>query len=422
MRKSLLLIVSIVVSQQVFSQISISGEVRPRYEFRNGYQALSQNFDQFGSFIDQRTRVNFNFKNEDYIFKVVMQDIRTWGSQSQLVNNDGALTSIHEAWGEVLFTSKYSLKVGRQEIAYDDHRIFGNVGWAQQARSHDAAIAKYKTGNFKLDLGFAFNQDNPNSLDTYYSVSNSYKAFQYLWAHHSKGDFKGSFLFLNNGLQAGTPANYKTIFSQTTGVHLEYVKDALSTGLNLYHQSGDHLDGSKINANLIGLDLSYKTDKKTSVFVGYELMTGNDQVNPGDKNNAFTPFYGTNHKFNGYMDYFYVGNHINNVGLSDLYFGAKTAISKVNLYGAIHFFGSSGRIMNDSFPNGMSKSFGQEVDLSFTYKVKKDVTIQGGYSQMFGTETMEALKGGNKNNTSNWAWAMITFKPMFFQSKTENNQ
>ena len=35
------------------------------------------------------------------------------------------------------------------------------------------------------------------------------------------------------------------------------------------------------------------------------------------ENNSFTPFYGTNHKFNGHMDYFYVGNHIGNVGLRE---------------------------------------------------------------------------------------------------------
>ncbi|MEQ6122222.1 alginate export family protein [Reichenbachiella sp. MALMAid0571] len=422
MNKSLTLIVFLVLSQQAFSQFSISGEIRPRYEFRNGYQSLSQNSSQFGSFTDQRTRINFDFKNNDYIFRVVMQDVRTWGSQSQLVNNDGSLTSIHEAWAEVLFTSKYSLRAGRQEIVYDDHRIFGNVGWAQQARSHDAAVAKYKTDNFKLEMGFAFNQDRPNSTDTYYSVSNSYKAFQYIWAHHARGDFKGSFLFLNNGIQAGTPTNYRTVYSQTTGVHFEYKKNAISSSINLYHQSGEHSDGSDINANLIGLDVDYKTGVKTSVFVGYEMMSGNDQVGPGNKNKAFTPFYGTNHKFNGYMDYFYVGNHINSVGLSDIYFGAKTAISKMNLYGALHIFASTGKVSSGSFPNTMSKALGEEVDLSLSYKVKNDVVLQCGYSQMFATDTMEALKGGNKNKINNWAWVMITFKPLFFQSKSEKNE
>jgi hypothetical protein len=49
---------------------------------------------------------------------------------------------------------------------------------------------------------------------------------------------------------------------------------------------------------------------------GYEYLSGNS-YNKTDKVYAFEPFYGTNHKFNGFMDYFYVGNHINSVGLHD---------------------------------------------------------------------------------------------------------
>jgi hypothetical protein len=41
---------------------------------------------------------------------------------------------------------------------------------------------------------------------------------------------------------------------------------------------------------------------------GFELLSGTDLQEP-DKNSAFTPWFGTNHRFNGHMDYFYVGNH-----------------------------------------------------------------------------------------------------------------
>jgi hypothetical protein len=33
---------------------------------------------------------------------------------------------------------------------------------------------------------------------------------------------------------------------------------------------------------------------------------------------------------------------------------------------------------------------------------------------MFATETMEILKGGSRDEINNWAWAMVTFKPTFF--------
>jgi hypothetical protein len=33
---------------------------------------------------------------------------------------------------------------------------------------------------------------------------------------------------------------------------------------------------------------------------------------------SFNSLYGTNHKFNGWVDYFYVGNHAESIGLVDI--------------------------------------------------------------------------------------------------------
>ena len=38
-------------------------------------------------------------------------------------------------------------------------------------------------------------------------------------------------------------------------------------------------------------------------------------------------------------------------------------------------------------------------------------------SAMTATESMVALKGGDKDETSNWAYIMVTFKPVFFKQK-----
>ncbi len=45
---------------------------------------------------------------------------------------------------------------------------------------------------------------------------------------------------------------------------------------------------------------------------------------------AFTPLYGTNHKFNGWMDYFYVGNHGSSIGLQDI--NAKILVNFNNFF------------------------------------------------------------------------------------------
>ena len=73
-----------------------------------------------------------------------MQDIRNWGNQRQLVANEANAVSIHQAWGEVELVKGLSLKAGRMELAYDDHRILGNVGWAQNEQTFDAITLQNK--------------------------------------------------------------------------------------------------------------------------------------------------------------------------------------------------------------------------------------------------------------------------------------
>ena len=153
LKYTLTIILGFIVSQ-TFAQFTLSGELRPRTEFRNGYKTLNPENVDPALATSQRTRLNFNYDSEFYSFYASVQDVRVWGDVSQLNVSDKNGLAIHEAWGLVNFKGM-KLKAGRQEIVYDDHRIFGNVGWAPQARSHDAVVFKFGK-SFKLDIGLAF--------------------------------------------------------------------------------------------------------------------------------------------------------------------------------------------------------------------------------------------------------------------------
>jgi len=73
--------------------------------------------------------------------------VGVWGETGTLSKSDINGTAIHEAWGEILFSEKFSIKAGRQEIIYDDHRMFGSVDWAQQGRSHHSQKPVKNTSN-----------------------------------------------------------------------------------------------------------------------------------------------------------------------------------------------------------------------------------------------------------------------------------
>jgi hypothetical protein len=347
--------------------------------------------------------LNIDYINEYVKAKFVLQDVRTWGNQAQLVGNEEKAISVHEAWAEIILSKQFALKLGRQELVYDNHRVFGNVGWAQQGRAHDIALLKYKT-SFDLHFGLAHNE-NTNRTNDFYETA-SYKDMQFVWINKKIETTSLSFLFLNNGVPQTTLVGdniteQKTKYSQTIGSYIKHVKDDFTIDLSLYFQTGKDVSDKDISAYNIGFNLGYKFSENLSATIGVEILSGT-AYNETDKNKSFNPFYGTNHKFNGFMDYFYVGNHINSVGLVDNYLKIKYKHKKFSTQLHTHYFLSQADINSTA-----DKDLGIELDFTASYKLNKSVNLSAGYSQIFGSENLQILKSGNKSESSNWAWLMV---------------
>ncbi len=417
MKNNLLILMLLAfVTQFVQAQFTLDGEFRPRTEYRNGYGNIIPEDSDAGFGISTRVRVNAGYKVDAYTFYLSIQDVLTWGENRQLLIQDANNSfSVFQAWAEIKIGKGWSTKIGRQTIDYDDQRILGSVGWAQQARNHDVAIVKYKKDNFLLDVGLAFNQDKSNisgfsSVGTDYTTVGffSYKAMQYLYLKQKWNDFSASLLALNttfqdlltDGSSAGTTSSLVTL-----GSHLNYKKDKLGVISNLFYQTGKRQGDVNVGAYLASLDVNYKVAPKVGVGLGAEIISGRT-----DDSAAFFPLYGTNHKFNGFMDYFYVGNHANSIGLVDIHASAKFKLSEKSslLVKALNFKGAEELVSGE-------KSLGTELDLAFTTKIK-GAKLQLGYSHMFLSDGMYELKGITENaaaDIQNWAWVMLTIKPKF---------
>jgi len=405
-------------------QFKITGELRPRFESRHGYKTLASPNQDAANFISQRTRINLGYKAEKYNVYFSLQNVRVWGDVSTLSKEDKFGVAFHEAWGEYYFNPKFSIKLGRQEIVYDDQRMFGSVGWAQQARSHDALLFKFKTGKKgKLHLGLALNANGETLFDEDYAV-NQYKSLQYAWYNTKFNEAFGlSALFLNNGMTYNhvidiDNTNQKITYSQTIGGRLTYKKNRLNADAATYFQTGDtptslKNDKMDLSAYYFTLNAKYKITDQFLLGAGVEILSGNNQGGNSSKDKAFKPFYGTNHKFNGWMDYFYVGSYMNSAGLMNI---NTPIIYKKNKFSAVlipHFFSAQGDLLNLDASKA-DAYLGTEIDLAFGYKIFKNINFNLGYSHMFATGSMEIIKGGSKDETNNWVWAMITFKPTFF--------
>lgn len=398
-----LLLLGILFSSAAFAQLSMSGEFRPRTEFNHGYKALATDNQNMSTITTQRSRLNVLFKNEFISTKLVLQDVRLWGSQAQLTNNEDYAVSIHEAWAAVYFAPEFSLQAGRQELVYDDQRIFGNVGWAQQARSHDVALLKFEK-DIKIHFGIA-HHENADITNNLYLGPDAYKDLQFLWINKTWDKNSLSLLALNNGVPVMENNKQVSKYSQTLGGHLSAGTEAATFAGNFYYQTGKHASGIDISA----INFLLEASLKMGITGGFEYLSGNS-YDTNDKNYAFTPLYGTNHKFNGFMDYFYVGNHINSVGLQDAYLKYKFGKNKIGGNIDLHYFASAGNITP-----GADKYLGTEIDLTLNYKVHSMTTLSAGWSFMFAGDSMELLKGGDSKATNTWAYIMLSVTPNFIQ-------
>ena len=411
-----------------FAQFSLSGEVRPRMEYLHGYSTLTDKDSDPAGFASQRTRINFNYSNDRIKMGVSMQDVFIWGSQPQLFSTSNNL-SVHQAWGQYFLTPSLSLKLGRQELVYDDERIFGNSNWDQQGRSHDVALLRYD-GMLRIDIGAAFNQDQKHLNGTYYNLNN-YKMMQFVWLNTDIVDnLNLSLLFLNNGYQYdhvkhegdGKEKEAKDVFNQTLGGRLVYTPGDFNFHTSGYYTMGKDNKDRDLSAFYVGLGADYDISRDWTIGLGWEHLSGTDQKdmieNPdGYKNKSFNPFYGTSHKFNGYMDYFNAnGNWANSVGLNDLFASVQFSRRNFEFNLTGHAFMTAADVIKDGNLNEtMEPYLGTEIDLTLAYKLSKTSNVVLGYSQMFGSETLQAIKGGNKDACNNWAYLMFTFKPVFLK-------
>lgn len=241
------------------AQLTITGQVRTRTEYRNGAGTLKPATNDAAFFTSQRSRLNFNYKTNRVILQTSVQDIRVWGQDASTISNaDGNKMGVHEAWAEIILANKkdtsfkksgveyFAIKLGRQELVYDDVRLLGNLDWLQQARRHDAVVFKLLNKGLQLDAGFAFNQNTDafNYNGTYYTPAN---------ISASVKDSKGFLVATPAGL---IPLMNGTGISSKTGTP-SFVNAPSTNGLNQNYKALQYLYAAK----------TFKNTKVTALFL-----------------------------------------------------------------------------------------------------------------------------------------------------------
>lgn len=448
----------------LLAQFSISGEFRPRGEYRDGYTKLRDSTQTAYGDILGRERIIFDYKNEKFTTHFTLQHAFVFG-ENNYYNSDtikNNTINVFEAWFKFNFCTNFSIRVGRMSISYDDQRLIGYNNWRPQGSAHDLIGFQWgiEKAAYHGDFSFAINNASPAGafLSDYYLKN--YKYMAYLWNQKTffKEKLKISVIGIVDAFQL--PTRYEKVTSTqilwvvngndtvghtnlsttsqvpitspsqiyarfTVGGNAWFNRKNLSIWAGGYYQGGHIQDGREVSANFCGGTVAYQIVKPFKLMVGYEHLSGTDN-SPANKAEAakkvtsFNMLYGTNHQFYGYMDFFgsMITTSPNHPGLNQINARGTINFSKItSLEATFRHFSFDNEYLADG-KTKVNKTLGSELDLMFLYKPIPNVELNAAYCYFFPTSTMEVYNGLKSSvRGSQYVYLMITYKPNFFTSE-----
>jgi hypothetical protein len=409
--------------------LTLSAYVRVRGEVRHGYRNLPLKDTAAAFFINQRTRLNLDFKSPKFNLYLSLQDGRVWGQQDArgaqgVVSGVTATptttfdTYFFEAYAEPRFNDKLSLRIGRQRIMYDNQRLFAENDWRLSANSHDAVRLIFNNQTtLNTELTFAFNQSAENNFTTNY-VPYGFNNYKVLFIHYVrwKPSLHLSLSAINvaDGYQSSLPNNHSTHVRFTSGGRIEFTKPLWMIAASAYYQYGNDSSGKTLSAYYFQPEIKYTGIKNLSLRLGMEWMSG--QQSGSKKDNSFVPLYGTVHAFMGSLDLF--GTFpldVSNGGLINPYLFFQYQAKQFSLSCENHLFYSHTRWPFRS-SNQQQRYLGFENDWRFNYSFNNFINLEWGFSWASVSRSMILVKSQsiaepNYAQYSKWPyWAYVSVK------------
>lgn len=405
------------------NSLTISLDLRTRTELKHGYRTIPTQDTLAAIFTNQRTRINFDFKGKKLDFFASLQDTRQWGQQDpregQTVATPSPSTTyplyMFETYIEPHFNDKWSVRIGRQRVMYDNQRLFAENDWRLPGNSHDAVRLIYNNKiNFTNELLGAYNQYGENTFTSNYKPTgfSNYKVLIVDYLNWKISD-KVNFLTMNtaDGYQSSKPNDYKTTYMRfTNGGRLEYSTYNWYVTFSGYYQHGKDSSGVKMKAFYIQPEIKY-TNQKLTVRLGMEYVSGQDTSKHETVDKSFVPLYGVAHRFMGNMDFFTTfPADLNKAGLVNPYLFFSYQKKKVLLRCENHLFYSQSRFLNKGVE--IKKYLGFENDWRINYKPTSVIDIEGGFCWALLTESATIIKkGGDTKAFPYFSYLSLKFTP-----------
>lgn len=429
--------------------LSFGGQVRVRGEYRSDFDlggeipgpggtTLEAHHDNFALL---RTRLHAAAEVTDQIAGFIqIQDSRYFGEEASAGSLDPTVNSLDnldlkQGWMDLrdLLGSGFTTRIGRQTLAYGDHRLVGDFEWDNQGRSFDALRVFTDRERWALDL-FAANIRDQDPGRSQVGATGSNDDVSLLGAYVRLKSFKESagipeldgYLFhLHDDNQSGTGVgkggtllgegnvNLFTLGTRVLGAlaggALEYTGEVATqfgensgfsvTGAWAFHAAGFfHID--KVAPDW--------EDWAPVLGGGYAMGTGDR--NPDDGHiSTFHNLFPTNHFHYGTMDFASWSNS------RDAYLRFQCRpLRQVTLTTDYHWFrlytdddfyyGASGFPTFGFRAPGAGNDLGRELDVMARYDWTRSVYLLGGWSHFFPrTYFRNAIDG---SDGADWLYVM----------------
>lgn len=386
----LFLILVFLLNSSIFSSenFSYSGEVRWRFEFLDNLDFKDETKDQDGIHLF-RTRLNFGYDfSKNLSLRTQFQDARvsslSYGSRTPYEDSFD-LRELYFKYKD----DKFSLSLGRMEVALGDERLVGPVYWSNISQSFDGLNFDFEIRQWNIKL---FSLRRVLIEDGKFNKWDEDDNFFGTWTSKKVTNYHNLNLFLfyrdtSKPISFGSSVGSAEMQEYTAGFQFEG-KDVMGFDYLLFgaYQFGDF--GEKdISAKAFVFTLNYKINTFLNPKVGIEFDWGSGDKNPQDnKRETFDNLYPTGHKFYGYMDRASLQN-LKNYGFHlflDLSRDSKLEISyhNLNLDTSADSMYLASRKPFIQGTKGQSTKIGDEIDLVLTHKLNKNLNFLLGYSYL----------------------------------------
>ena len=403
-------------SNILFGQFFMSAEIRPRFEYRNGYGRLPALNDKPAYFVSQRSRLNIHFINSKFKSVLTFQDVRVWGDaaiyKSTGVHGNDASIDLYQGYFEWFFDDRSSVCVGRQVLAYDDERLFSIRNWNQHGLAYDALLLKTKFDHLDIHVGLSLNNNRENKYGNIYE-QDKMKILNFIHLQRSLENI-GHFSLIAVGSGYTASDSSEVIYMRgTAGGFLLMKLQRFDYSFSAYYQFGNNRFGKPVQAYLLTSSLNWH-NRLLSLTAGIDYISGNAQNNNDDKDRMFSLLYGARHRYYGFLDYFSnIPKATNSRGLVDIWLRMSSEIaSGSSIRADFHRFS-----VQENQPE-FSDFLGTELDIMLSKQFTPELKLTGGFSIFNSSKYYRVMQPNiDSDQTPIWAWIMLDFKLNLFESE-----